>query len=242
MIKGCLVIHGLTATPATVSSLTTSLISNGFRVAAPCLAGHGSSLDALAKSSWQDWYTTVREAYLNLRSSVDSVYCVGISLGSLLSIKLAIDEGFGIRALSLLSTPIILPMKDRILIPILRYSPLRWLISSIGKDLEMSVGDPEGARLYAKFSQPRIPPSAIFSLCDLQNEVRSNLSKLLSPISILHGAADGVAPIQNVAEIERLTSSEVVESHIFKNSRHVISMDREKDDVARIVADFFARY
>ncbi len=84
-MNGCLVIHGLTGTPGTVAVLHDALLAAGFRVAAPCLAGHGIDVQDLAASNWDQWYATVRVAFEALRRDVDRVYCAGTSLGALLA-------------------------------------------------------------------------------------------------------------------------------------------------------------
>lgn len=214
----------------------------GFRVSAPCLAGHGGSVEDLAKSRWQEWYETVRISYAMLRKETDRVFCAGISLGALLGIKLALDEGWGVRAIALMSTPLRLPFLQRVAIPIVRHSPLRAVIKRIPKDFEKSVGDPEGRIIYEQLSLPDIPVPAIFQISDLQKDVLSSLNKLSSPTLLLHGRGDRVAPLFNVEIVKGAVVSDIVECVIFEKSRHVLTLDREKEAVAKTAVDFFKRF
>lgn len=241
-MNGCLVIHGLTGTPATVAVLRDRLIAAGFCVSTPCLAGHGGSSEDLARSSWRDWYETVRIAFQSLRKEAERVYYAGISLGALLGLKLAIDEGWGVRAMALLATPMRLGRLSAISIPLVRYSPLRWIIKGVPKDFEKSVGDPDGRALYEEFSLPVLPARATFELCDLVRELEGQLVRISSPLILLHGELDRVAPPSNVEFVRSRVSSDIVESAIFPRSRHVITMDSEKEEVASKVVDFFKRF
>lgn len=242
MTKGCLVIHGLTGTPATVAILQERLLAQGFRVAAPCLAGHGGSVADLAGSSWQEWYETVRIAFGAMRREVERIYYAGISLGALLGLKLALDEGWGVRALALLSLPLRLPWFERLAVPAVRYSPLRWLLHSVPKDWKKSVGDEEGRRFYEEYSLPEIPVRAVYEIMDLQRVLRGQLRHVSNPILLLHGKGDLVAPLSNLGLLRSGVASDVVETAIFPRSRHVLTMDVEKEAVANAAVDFFKKF
>jgi len=240
--NGCLIIHGLTGTPATVAILQEAFLSAGFRTCAPYLAGHGGSVEDLAASNWRQWYDTVRTSYSVLRKEVDRIFCAGISLGALLGMKLALDEGWGIRAIALLSTPLKLPLLERMAIPLVRYGPLRSIIKRIPKDLEKSVGDPDGRMRYEQLSLPSIPVHAVYQISDLQKNILASLHRFSNPVLLLHGKDDRVAPPFNVNIVRDAVASDIVESVIFEKSRHVLTMDIEKDRVAKTAVDFFKRF
>lgn len=241
-MNGCLLVHGLTGTPATLATVQSALLAADFRVSNPCLAGHGMTVNELANSTWNDWYETVHIAYQNLRREVSKVYCVGISLGALLCLKLALDEGWGVRALGLIATPLQLSLPSRLAIPAVKWTPLKWAIKRIPKNLEKSVADPEGQRLYEEFSLPSIPVEAIFEITKLQHLLKSELHRITNPILMLHGKGDKVAPQINVGLVKKLVASDIVESVILPRSRHVISMDFDKEIVASSIVDFFKRF
>ena len=242
MTYGSLVIHGLTGTPATLASITQPLISSGFRVVAPCLAGHGGTLEDLARSTWPEWYETVRIAYSELRREVDRVFFVGLSMGTLLGLKLAMDEGWGVRALALIGTPLHLGLKARLAIPLVRYSPMRWIMRSVPKNFEDSVCDPQGRMLYQQLSLPAIPVRAAFELADLARIVRADLGRVSNPLLLIHGHHDRVCPPSNVDLLRQRIASDVVETAILTRSSHVVSMDYEKDAAACTTIDFFRRF
>ena len=241
MERGCLVIHGLSGTPACVSSLTERLLTSGFCVAAPCLAGHGGSLDDLASSTWQDWYETVRIAYHELQRTVERVYYVGISLGALLGLKLASDEGWGVRALALLGTPVVLSRRDRFTVPLVRYTPLRFAIRAVPKDYEKSVSEPEGRLIYKMTSLPKLPVASVYELVRLQQTLSKELEKIVNPLLLVHAKRDRVAPPQNVDVVKKAVRSSIIETCLLEVSEHVVTLDYEKWLVAQEVASFFKR-
>lgn len=241
-MRGCLVVHGLTGTPLTVTSMREALLAKGFHVSSPCLAGHSGTVDDLARSTWRDWYETVRIAYTELRKSVEKVYYVGMSLGALLGLKLAIDEGWGIRAMALMGTPLVLTRLERFAVPLVRYTPLKFALHSIAKDYKKSVGDPEGRVIYKAASLPRIPVESVYELVNLQKDLRKNLKFVTNPILLVHAREDKVAPPANVDIVKRNVASDVVETMYLENSEHVITMDREKDLAAQKVVEFFEKF
>ena len=224
-----------------MASVTERLLAHNFRVIAPCLAGHGGTIDDLEQSTWRDWYETVRSAYRSLRREVEQVYFAGLSMGTLLGLKLACDEGWGIRALALMSTALELSCWSRVSVPIVRYTPLRYFITSIGKDATASVGDPEGRRLYMQYSLQRFPARAVFELADLQKTVRRELAQIAHPLLLIHAKEDAVTPYHNVELIKRGVASKTLEVVTLQRSRHVIPLDYEQSAAADHVVQFFSK-
>lgn len=242
MTKGCIVIHGLTGTPATVAILQERLLAQGYRIVAPCLAGHGGSVDDLSRTSWREWYDTVRIAFGAMRREVERIYYAGISLGALLGLKLALDEGWGVRALALLSTPLRLSCLERMAVPAVRYSPLRWFLHAVPKNWKKSVADEEGRRRYEEYSLPAIPVHAVYEIVDLQHTLMKQLHHISNPILMLHGKGDLVAPMFNTRLLRGAVASDVIETALFPRSRHVLTLDSEKEAVASTVVDFFKKF
>ena len=241
-MRGCLVVHGLTGTPATVARVSTALTKQGFHVVAPCLAGHSGTLETLSKTTWQEWYETVSTAFHELRHQATSIYYAGISLGALLGLQLAIDEGDGLHAMALMSTPLKLSPWNRIAIPLVRYTPLRSLITSIPKKAEESVADPEGQKLYLQHSLSRIPVHAAIEITKLQRHLKPKLHGITTPTLLVHAKKDLVAPYSNVRLLKRLIGAHIVEIATFTRSRHVITLDLEKDLAANAIVQFFKRF
>ncbi|HSU72984.1 MAG TPA: alpha/beta fold hydrolase [Candidatus Binatia bacterium] len=83
-----LIIHGLSATPWEVKTLSIYLAEHHYTVLAPVLAGHGRSPADLEATTWQDWYTNVNESYARLAAVSTHVFVIGVSTGGSLALEL----------------------------------------------------------------------------------------------------------------------------------------------------------
>jgi len=238
MSVGCVIIHGLTGTPATVITLKETFLSSGFMVDVPLLAGHGASVETMSQTGWKDWYESVKIAYDTVKGNADDVFCIGISLGALLSLKLAAEEGAGIRGLVLLSTPLRLPFFDRAAISIVKHTPLRSVIREVKKDFSKSVEDAFGRAMYRNASLPVIPSHSAFEIADLQKRILPLLKDVDQPILAMHGDKDTIARVDNVELLKRSVSSRMFENIIFKKSSHVLTLDYDRDEVAKHAVAF----
>lgn len=239
--KGCLVIHGLTGTPANLECVTEALRQKGFLVKAPLLAGHGENLAQLSHTSWKDWYATVVENFESLRSEAGEIYFAGLSMGALLGLKLATDKGEAIKGLALLGIPFrVRPLFRCLVIPAVRYTPLRFFVRSVAKNFEKSVLDPEGRKQYRANSIARMPAHGVFETQKLKWIVEKDLSKITQPLLLIHGQKDHLADPKGLFEIKVKVSSALVDIVMLKNSAHVLTVDYEKKEAAQRVADFFA--
>ncbi len=86
-------------------ALPVGLLTNrGFAAYVPRLPGHGTNQDDFDLSTGNDWYTTAREAYIDLSNRYETVSVIGHSLGGTLALLLA--EEFSIGKMVLLAPAI----------------------------------------------------------------------------------------------------------------------------------------
>jgi len=102
--KAVLLVHGMTGSPYEMRYLARRLHKVGFTVKAPYLAGHGTTLEDIKKTTWQDWYRTVADAFAELRDKHTAVAVSGLCTGAVLSLYLAYEMKGAVAGLSLLST------------------------------------------------------------------------------------------------------------------------------------------
>ncbi|MFN2505212.1 MAG: alpha/beta hydrolase, partial [Acidimicrobiales bacterium] len=89
---GALVLHGLTGTLQSVRGLADAFASAGFTVEAPLLPGHGTTVDELERTDWEDWLGAARAAYRDLVGSCRRVVVAGLSMGGSLACRLASEH------------------------------------------------------------------------------------------------------------------------------------------------------
>lgn len=234
-----MLIHGFTATPDSMRFLANHLNSLGFTVSAPLLAGHGTTKENLAKTTWQDWYGSVQTHFKQLQEKFSNVYVAGLSLGALLSLKLAEDYPQSIRGIACLSTPLFLKPWVHLLVPLVHNTPIKHLYR-YQKKFDLDVKNPEGKKNYWNINE--IPISCVYSIIQLQKIVRSRLQKVTTPCLLLHSRYDATAPYNSMNAVANQISSRITETATFENSFHLLTIDYEKDLVNEKIGQFFLRF
>ena len=234
-----LLIHGFTGTPDCMRYIANYLNKQGFTVYAPLLAGHGSTRENLAQTKWKDWYQTVKNAYQELHEDHPKVFVTGLSLGGVLTLKLAQDFPQTIDAIACLATPVFLSKMVHATLPVIMNSPMRFLYKYQRK-ADSDAKDPIARKNYWNIKD--MPLTCISSLTKLQKVARRNMSKVLCPTLIMHSRYDSTAPYESMNYIAKNVSSSVTELVTLENSFHLITIDYEKDLVGRKVGKFFQRF
>src|SRR3954454_20893333 len=84
----CVLLHGLTGSPAEVRPVGEALARAGFRAVGPLLPGHGGKPEDLYMVSRGDLLKAAQEALLSL-AGARRIFVGGLSAGALLAIHLA---------------------------------------------------------------------------------------------------------------------------------------------------------
>lgn len=254
-VSGVLLIHGLTGTPNEMRFVAKGLRRQGFTVECVQLAGHCGTEADLLKTGWRDWFASVEAAADKLLSEVDHLFVAGLSMGSVLALKYAIEhpekvsglglygttffyDGWGIPHVAKLS--FLLPIFDRLHIgkknafietfPYgLKNERLRRSVSE-----KMLSGDSEAAGLAGN------PWPSLAEFYRLSAYVQKNLHRVQAPSLVMHAREDDVASLRNAQLIERKISGPV-ETVVLTDSYHMITVDQEKATVVTRSADFFRR-
>jgi len=237
---GCLLIHGFTATPDEMRPLGEALAARGFPVRAVRLAGHGTAVADLAHTGWVDWFASVEEECGRFRRDVRRVAAVGMSLGSLLALHLAATRPADVEALVLCGTPLRLGDPRVRWLPALARVPWlarRW--ATIPKGGGPDIADP--VVRAASRSYDAMPLTALLELLRLQTVVRAELRRVTQPALLLHGRHDHSVPVASLDLLRRSLGSRTVETHVLERSWHVVTLDYDRDEVARLAAEFLKR-
>ena len=98
-------IHGFTGSPSELQLLAEALNTEGYGVEVPLLMGHGTNLNELMGVHPQQWIDPLDALITRLLSEGQKVVVGGLSLGSILSLQLALRYP-QIKALLLYSPPV----------------------------------------------------------------------------------------------------------------------------------------
>jgi alpha-beta hydrolase superfamily lysophospholipase len=132
---------------------------------------------------------------------------VGLSLGSLLALRLAIDRPDAIGGLVLLSSALVLanpwPARvGRILQPLVPWLPRRWQYVHKGAS---DIADEAARAIHPGYRA--MPLRGILELVALQREVRRVLPLVQQPALIIHSAQDHTAPLVNLTVLQQALPS-----------------------------------
>lgn len=234
---GCLLVHGFTATPYDMRFFGERLHARGFTVNAVRLAGHGTSVADLERSTWNDWYASLEDGLAQLRACTDRRIVIGQSLGAILSLNLAADYPDDVHAVVPISTALVAssPLVGT-LGPFVRNLPsvLPEFFRFIEKG-ESDVADPQ-ARAAVK-AYRSIPLRSVGELAAAQAHVRQRLGEIRQPAFAIHSRQDHTCSLENVEILERELSGDV-HTMILDQSFHVVSIDLDREQVAEALCDF----
>jgi len=243
-----LVIHGLTGSPFEMKYLARKIHRAGFTVKGPCLEGHCTTLKNLSKTSWTDWYRSVRECFTKMKESSDTVSIVGLCMGALLSLHLAYEFGPEIKAVSLISTTLFydgwsLPW-FKFLLPIAYYTPLRFIYSYSETEPYGIKNKPLRERIVNLMKNDSIaytktPAPSMHELFKLIREVKKELPSITTPALIIHSREDDLTSTKNPDYVEEKIGSKTVRKIILDDSYHMMTIDHQKDRVAEETIKFF---
>ena len=234
-----LLLHGFASTPFEMRYLAERLHQEGHTCVCPLLPGHGTHLSFFARTTWRDWFQTAQSAFEQLVAEVEGsqVAVVGQSLGALLGLRLAALWPKQVAALACLATPLSFLPLSAAAITAYRYTPLRLLNLEVPRAGGVDIRETRLRRGLPGYD--RLPLRAAASFRELQREVEGLLHRVHSPLVVLHGSEDHTAPLDNAEQVLRGVSSAVKQIEVLQQSYHVLSLDVEKDKVARVLIDFF---
>jgi carboxylesterase len=229
---GVVCIHGFTGSPYEMRYLGEALARTGSTVRGVLLPGHGTSVDDLEQTGWQDWVGAVdREVDAMLRRC-RTVALVGQSLGGLLALHAAARRTELLGVVSL-ATPLWLGGLSGVV--------ARWVTGPaagrIRRIPKIGGSDVRDKRVRAENPGYRtIPTRALAQLLAFMRIVDDALPQIQSPVLVLHARRDHTAPVacaQRIAERARACRVRILE-----RSFHLIASDVERDLVASEVIDF----
>jgi carboxylesterase len=231
-----LLIHGFTGSPPEMRPLGDYLSVSGITVSAPLLPGHGTTVEDLIQTRWEDWYGEVELAFRALKRSHDRVFAAGLSLGSLLALHLAArEEVAGVAALSPALT-----VRDW------RTALVRWgrhLVKTVPKDPDPAHSDLTDKEAFKRFwSYDEYPVAGAYQLQRLQKVVRAELQSIRAPALVAYSTRDMAIHPQSGPTLYRELGSEDKDELVLHNSGHGIVLDVESPVVFERVRSWIASH
>lgn len=226
---GALLFHGFTATTAEIRPIASAFHDAGLTVLAPLLPGHGTRPEDLNAVHWQDWTVAAEAAYQDLAARCERVVVGGESMGAVIALGLAARHP-EIAAVLCFAPAIKLDMswldvlKLRVSAPFIAQVPRAHL---------------DGAEEWQGY--PGLPLRGSVELLRLQKATLAALPAIHQPVVIFQGRNDTTIDPRAGEIIRAAVSSDVVEQHWMERSSHSVTLDAERDDIARLSLEFLSR-
>lgn len=235
----CLLLHGFTGSPWDVRPLGEALAVRGLYVRAIQLPGHGSTPEALLSVDHRDWWRAASQALLSLRD-YRRIFVAGLSMGALLSLRLAADFPERVHGLALVAPAVRFKGPHMWLLKRLRrYGLLErfkpWVLKT-GTDLS----DP--AVLAEAPILPSFPSARLQDMWELQDTAMSVLHRVRCATLVAVAEQDHVVdPAGGPVLVRGLTASSHVRFISLKDGFHIIPRDKGGPLLSSEVGHFFDR-
>lgn len=226
-----LFIHGITASPSEVYPTAELVhVKAQCSVKAILLPGHGTSLKDLSLTRWTDWYEAAKTEIEELQKKYTRVFVAGLSMGGLLSLYAGMNIK-NIAGIISINAPIFLkiPMAGSM-------APfIRLFIKNIPK---AQTSWNKELNSQGRFNYNATPIDAFQSMWQLRQKVVAGFDDITAPLLIMQSILDETVRSDSGRFIAARTLNAPVTLIELQSSRHVATMDREKETIALKIAEF----
>lgn len=225
--RAVLLLHGFTGSSADVRMLGRYLEKHGYTSLAPHYKGHGVPPEELIVTNPHDWWQDVINGYNQLKQAgYEEIAVAGLSLGGVFSLKLALEQP--VKGVVTMCSPMTMRTTDTMFEGVIEYA----------KQYKKQQGKSEQE---IELEIKAIKQQGMASLPDLQqliHEVRQSIDLLYAPILIIQSRHDQVINPDSANIIYNSVESIQKEIRWFEQSGHVITLDKEKDQLHEEILTF----
>ena len=225
---GVLVLHGFTGNPQSMRPLAEACAKAGFTVELPLLPGHGTSVEDMLPTRWEDWSGAAESEYRSLAARCAKVVVTGLSMGGTLTCWLA-ERHPEIAGIALVN-PLIQTPDDEV------RQGLAALVEA-GTEVLDAIGSDIKKEGTVEAAYPATPVSALLSLLDGADHTRAGLGEIGCPTLLLSSREDHVVePVSG--EVVAASVGGPLERVHLENSYHVATLDWDAALVETSIVDF----
>lgn len=228
--RAILLLHGFTGNSADVRMLARFLEKKGYTSHAPQYKGHAVPPEELVKYGPDDWWDDVLEGYNHLKElGYDEIAVGGLSLGGVFSLKVGYT------------------------LPVMGIIPMCAPVNIRGEE-EMHRGVLEYARKYKRHEKKPeaeieeemkafegTPLPTIRQLQQFNKEVGSNIDMIYAPTFVVQSRHDEMIDPNSANIIYEEVQSDLKELKWYEESGHVITLDKERDQLHEDVYAFLEK-
>ena len=229
--EGVLVLHGFTGNPFSMRALAQKLGEAGQTVELPLLPGHGTAVEDMVETRWDDWSAAAEAAYVDLAGRCARVAVVGLSMGGTLSCWLA-ERHPEIRGLAVIN-PLVEPASDDLV------AAVQSLLDS-GTQVMDGIGSDIALPDATELSYAGTPVAPLLSLFGAVRGVSADLSSVRCPVLLFSSRDDHVVPPSN-GDLLAASVSGPCERVWLERSFHVATLDYDREEIERRTVAFVGR-
>lgn len=238
---GVLLLHGYSGSPTELRPMGEALAHEGFTVAGPLLAGHGSTPDALFEVTWRDWLVSALAPLAQLRATCNRVIVAGFSMGALLAAviaaRISVDGVILMSpAMQLRGQPLIeyADVAGRIrpwYYPLAKADFTSPAVQAAVRGFVPDIRFDDPAVLETLRREAKVPVGSIYELVRLQRRARRDLRHITAPALVMQGRRDRTLNPAGAEEALRRLGSRDKQLIWFEQSDHQLTREAEKETV-----------
>ena len=242
-----LLLHGLCSTPKEMGYLARALARQGFAVYAPYISGYGLGTPC---TSCIEWREQVREHYQRLADGYQNVSVAGLCIGATLSLALAAEVP-DLMAVSLLSVTLnydgwTIPWYHWMLNVAYR-TPIRDMYNLRERHpyglknagLRAKVEKSMRQQGDSEIGSASLSMHHIYEAKSLARHVIKSLPSITADCLIIHAVDDDISSAANAELVHSKIGSSRRRKIFLDDCYHIITMDNERELVARETQYFF---
>lgn len=224
--RAVLLLHGFTGNTADVRMLGRFLQDQGYTCHAPLYKGHGVPPEELVKTGPDDWWEDVINGYQLLKEQgYEKIAVCGLSLGGIFSLKLGYLRP--VTGIVSMCAPMTMKREEALYEGVLEYA--REYKRREGKTIEQIEEE-------MKSFQPMKTLTTLRQ--QLVKEVREHLDHIYAPTFVVQARHDKMIDPNSANIIYEQVESDEKYIKWYEESGHVITLDREKDQLHKDILQF----
>ena len=223
-----LVLHGFTGNPQSMRPLAEACARGGFTVELPLLPGHGTAVEDMLPTRWEDWSGAAEAHFQALAARCDKVVVTGLSMGGTLTCWLA-ERHAGIAGIAVVNPLVQAPDQEF-------RQGIRALLDA-GTEVFDAIGSDIKKEGIAESAYPGTPLAPVLSLFEGADEVLAGLGSIRCPTLLLSSREDHVVEPVSGDILEQKAGGPVERVHL-ENSYHVATLDHDAALIEQRVVDF----
>jgi len=226
-------VHGFTSTPYDVRACGKYLADRGIAAQGVLVAGHGTTPEDLSKTNADDWLSSIKKSYYDLKKKHPIVFALGISLGGNFLTILSNELDFaGFIFVGM-------PLKFR---HEKSYRVLYYTFRALGihyqKKWYQKSLDPQIRRQRPNYRS--IPLSTGPEVLKAINLSRNFLPSVNKPVLAIQSTTDHAVDKKAISELIEKVSTNDVEVFWVKDRYHVVLIDHGKEEVFEKIYSFIS--